>query len=72
MALLAGIGLQHKTIDQLEKELNVPQSQLLALFNKLIKKIIDVTRLPFISFSAQPLSLLADQFRAREIGRAHV
>ena len=44
MALLAGIGLQHKTIDQLEKELNLPQSQLLALFNKLIKKIIDVRR----------------------------
>lgn len=43
MALLAGIGLQYKTIEQLEAELNLPQSQLLALFNKLIKKIIDVT-----------------------------
>jgi N-acetyltransferase 10 len=42
MALLAAIGLQHKTIDQLEGELNLPQSQLLALFNKSIKKIIDV------------------------------
>ena len=42
MALLAGIGLQYKTIEQLENELNLPQSQLLALFNKLIKKIIDV------------------------------
>ncbi len=42
MALLAGIGLQYKTIEQLESELNLPQSQLLALFNKLIKKIIDV------------------------------
>ncbi|CAF4297051.1 unnamed protein product, partial [Adineta steineri] len=42
MALIAGIGLQYKTIEQLEKELNLPQSQLLALFNKLIKKIIDL------------------------------
>lgn len=42
LALLAGIGLQYKTIEQLETELNFPQSQLLALFNKLIKKIIDV------------------------------
>lgn len=42
MALLAGIGLQHKTIEQLESELRLPQSQLLALFNKSIKKIIDV------------------------------
>ena len=43
MALLGGIGLQYKTIEQLESELNLPQSQLLALFNKLVKKIIDVT-----------------------------
>lgn len=42
MTLLAGIGLQYKTIEQLKSELNLPQSQLLALFNKLIKKIIDV------------------------------
>ncbi|CAF1031679.1 unnamed protein product [Adineta ricciae] len=42
MALIAGIGLQYKTIEQLETELNLPQSQLLALFNKLIKKIIDL------------------------------
>jgi tRNA(Met) C34 N-acetyltransferase TmcA len=42
MALLAGIGLQYKTIEQLATELNLPQSQLLALFNKSIKRIIDV------------------------------
>jgi len=42
MALLAGIGLQYKTIEQLENELNLPQSQLLALFNKSIKKVIDL------------------------------
>lgn len=42
MALLSGIGLQYKTIEQLESELNLPQSQLLALFNKLVKKVIDV------------------------------
>ncbi|CAF5187373.1 unnamed protein product, partial [Rotaria magnacalcarata] len=42
MALLSGIGFQYKTIEQLESELNLPQSQLLALFNKLVKKIIDL------------------------------
>ncbi|CAF2384441.1 unnamed protein product [Rotaria sp. Silwood2] len=42
MALLSGIGFQYKTIEQLENELNLPQSQLLALFNKLIKKMIDL------------------------------
>ena len=48
MALLAGIGLQYKTIEQLETELNLLQSQLLALFNKLIKKIINVKEINLI------------------------
>lgn len=67
-ALLATIGLQHKTIDQLETDLNLPQSQLLALFNKLIKKIIDVRHLPvtrdlLLSFC---LLLLVNQFCSRK------
>jgi N-acetyltransferase 10 len=41
-ALLAGIGLQYKTIEQLEHDLHLSKSQLLALFNKSIKKVIDV------------------------------
>ena len=57
MALLASIGLQHRTIDQLEAELRLPQSQLLALFNKLMKKIIDVRRFSFPSpFTFSPLA----------------
>ncbi|CAF1416813.1 unnamed protein product [Didymodactylos carnosus] len=42
MAILVAIGLQRKTIENLEQELNLPQSQLLALFNKIIKKTIEV------------------------------
>ncbi len=37
---MAGIGLQHKSIEDLEKELSLPPNQLLALFNKIIKKMI--------------------------------
>ena len=33
--LLLGIGLQHKSIEDLEKELDIPASQLLGLFNRL-------------------------------------
>ncbi|KAK7877527.1 hypothetical protein WMY93_031773 [Mugilogobius chulae] len=38
-ALLLGIGLQHKSVDQLEKEIDLPSSQLMGLFNRLIRKL---------------------------------
>lgn len=37
-AILLGIGLQHKSVDILESELNLPSNQLLALFNKSVRK----------------------------------
>ncbi|CAG2245783.1 KRE33 [Mytilus edulis] len=37
--LLLGLGLQHRTVDELEKELDLPSSQLLGLFNRIIRKI---------------------------------
>ncbi|XP_053283475.1 RNA cytidine acetyltransferase [Pleuronectes platessa] len=39
-ALLLGIGLQHKTVDKLEKEIELPSSQLMGLFNRLIRKFV--------------------------------
>lgn len=39
-AILIGLGLEHKTIEDLEKDLSLPPNQLLALFNKIIKKTI--------------------------------
>ncbi|XP_067850129.1 RNA cytidine acetyltransferase [Heptranchias perlo] len=41
-ALLLGIGLQHKSVDQLEKEIDLPSSQLMGLFNRLIRKIVQL------------------------------
>ncbi|XP_031717150.1 RNA cytidine acetyltransferase [Anarrhichthys ocellatus] len=41
-ALLLGIGLQHKSVDQLEKEIGLPSSQLMGLFNRLIRKCVQV------------------------------
>uniref|UniRef100_A0A915PL95 RNA cytidine acetyltransferase n=1 Tax=Setaria digitata TaxID=48799 RepID=A0A915PL95_9BILA len=38
-AILLGIGLQHKTVDVLITELDLPANQLLALFNKAIRKL---------------------------------
>ncbi len=39
-AILVGIGLQRKSIEELEKELQLPPNQLLAMFNKIVKKTI--------------------------------
>lgn len=42
--LLLGLGLQHRTIEDLEKELDLPASQLLGLFNRIIRKIVQVCK----------------------------
>lgn len=39
-AILIGMGLQHKSVEDLEKELQLPPNQLLAMFNKIVKKCI--------------------------------
>ncbi|KAJ5893311.1 RNA cytidine acetyltransferase [Penicillium taxi] len=38
-SILLAIGLQHKSIDDLEKELSLPSGQLLAMFLKIIRKV---------------------------------
>lgn len=39
-AILLGLGLQHKTIDCLASELELPSTQLLGLFNRLIRRCV--------------------------------
>ncbi|KAJ3166062.1 hypothetical protein HDU88_003607 [Geranomyces variabilis] len=39
-ALLAGLGLQKKTVNDLQKELDVPATQIMALFAKLVRKCV--------------------------------
>jgi N-acetyltransferase 10 len=38
--VLLGLGLQHKTVEVLEQQLDLPASQLLGLFNKIIRKMV--------------------------------
>ncbi|CCH40956.1 putative killer toxin resistant protein [Wickerhamomyces ciferrii] len=38
-AILLAIGLQHKDIDDISKELNLPANQTIAMFSKIIRKI---------------------------------
>jgi N-acetyltransferase 10 len=38
-AILTGLGLQHKTVDTLTQELELPANQLLALFNRSMRKL---------------------------------
>ncbi|KAK9876744.1 hypothetical protein WA026_014982 [Henosepilachna vigintioctopunctata] len=40
MAILLGMGLQLKTLDDLEEELELPSSQLMGVFNKALKKVV--------------------------------
>ncbi|PVD33452.1 hypothetical protein C0Q70_04708 [Pomacea canaliculata] len=37
-AVILALGLQHKTVDVIEKELELPSNQVLALFNRIIRK----------------------------------
>jgi len=43
-AILAGVGLQRKTVEDLERELSLPASQIMALFNKVMRKVNQVYR----------------------------
>lgn len=43
---MLGIGLQHKSVEHLEKEIDLPSSQLMGLFNRLIRKFVQVS--PFL------------------------
>lgn len=45
--MLLGLGLQHKTVEDLEKELDLPSSQLLGLFNRIIRKVVNVSLICF-------------------------
>lgn len=43
-AILMSLGLQHKSVSALEKELGLPSSQILALFNKVVRKFSALLR----------------------------
>ena len=43
-AILLGMGLQHKPLDDVATELSLPASQLLALFNKAVRKLVSTLR----------------------------
>ncbi|RLN58624.1 hypothetical protein BBJ29_007883 [Phytophthora kernoviae] len=39
-AILVSLGLQHQSVDVIQQEINVPSNQLLALFNKAVRKFL--------------------------------
>jgi len=60
-ALLCGVGLQQKTIDHLKSELGLPLNQMLAMFNKSVRKIS--INLHEIVEESERASLLSDKVR---------
>ena len=41
-AILLALGLQHKTVNDVEKQLDLPATQILGLFNRTIRKVSQV------------------------------
>jgi N-acetyltransferase 10 len=63
---LLGLGLQHKTVDELAKELDLPATQLLGLFNRAIRKILDfINRVLESALSSQLVSVDVDEKTAK-------
>jgi len=60
-ALLCGIGLQQKTVDILKSELGLPPNQMLAMFNKSVRKIS--INLHSIVEESERAALLSDKVR---------
>jgi N-acetyltransferase 10 len=61
-ALLMAIGLQRKTLESIETELNLPSAQVLAMFQKVIRKVATCFR----NISSQAI---AKTLPAVEVGR---
>ncbi|KAJ5179172.1 RNA cytidine acetyltransferase [Penicillium capsulatum] len=68
-SILLAIGLQRKNMDHLENELNLPSSQLLAMFLKIIRKVS--THFRGVVEGAVASSMPAEQVSAAAAGDAH-
>lgn len=44
-SILLSLGLQHKTVEEIEKDIELPANQILALFNRTIRKFVQVSYL---------------------------
>lgn len=47
-AILIGIGLQHKSVEIISNEINLPVGQILALFNKSVRKVTNYIKSLYI------------------------
>ncbi|XP_053141280.1 RNA cytidine acetyltransferase isoform X3 [Hemicordylus capensis] len=63
-ALLLGIGLQHKSVDQLEKEIELPGGQLMGLFNRIIRKLVQAQGKLYIFTVASAILDANERWRA--------
>lgn len=48
-ALLVGVGLQHKSVDVLQSDLNLNANQLLPMFNKAMRKFTSLCKASYES-----------------------
>jgi len=62
--ILLGLGLQHKTIDDIAKELNLKPNQVMALFNKAVRRLVQFIRK---MEEGEELQKLPDVFKAQDV-----
>jgi N-acetyltransferase 10 len=66
-AILLGIGLQHRSVDELSTELALPVAQLLGLFNRTMRKLATCLRGVLETNAAHVLALPPATATAKEL-----
>ena len=66
--ILLGLGLQHKEIDDIAKELDLPGTQILGLFNRVIRKVVQVhcVQIKYTTFTSLYLMIFCKHDRILE------
>lgn len=67
-AILIGMGLQYKSIEELDKELQLPPNQLLAMFNKIVKKFITMIESKTMSEMGKEMFDMGEETAHKRIG----
>lgn len=71
-AILLAMGLQRKTVEEIEKELALPVSQILAMFSKVIRKYVSRCREEKISNFNQKVATTKDNHVAKQESAIHL
>ncbi|CAM9182779.1 unnamed protein product [Chrysoparadoxa australica] len=69
-AILLGMGLQHRTVSELTVELQLPDNQVLALFNKAVRKICTALKAVQEQEAAAELDHASSKAKKKQVAKA--